>query len=989
MSLRPSHDSRSRSIIRFTLWGVGLGVCFPVVATALDLWVRARPFTWGGIVGVQAEQPLHWIIDTAPIFLGLFGYLVGRRQDVIDGLRERALEASEQVRIAVFDAVLDGVITIDETGLIDSANPAALRMFGYSLDELVGRNVRVLADEPHGSRHDGYLQRYVETGERRIIGIGREVMGRRRDGSVFPLDLGVSETFVPGKGRRFVGVLRDLTTERRLSEEADRFFNLSLDPLCISGAEGEFRRVNGAFTRLLGYSLEDLDGVRFLDLVHPDDRDALRPVLAAVRRGEPAERFEARCRCGDRSYRYIAWSAIPVVGEGIVYAVGRDVTEERAVSQAMRTARDAAEASSRAKSEFLANMSHEIRTPMNGILGMTRLTLDTELTPEQREYLRMVDQSAYALLDIINDILDFSKIEAGRLELESIPFGLRATLSAAFKALALRADEKGLELVYADHPDVPEHFIGDPGRLRQVVVNLVHNAVKFTEEGEVTVSIGPVERAGDAMVIRVSVRDTGIGIAPDKQSMIFEAFAQADGSTTRRYGGTGLGLAICSELVSLMGGEISVESQPGAGSTFSFTVRLAVDEEGVERASPVSAERLKGKRVLIVDDNDTNRRILEDSVARWGMESVSEADPRRALDMLGSGESFSLLLSDVHMPDMDGFQFVEAIRARGLLRDVPILLLTSGGQPGDGERCRALGVSAYLLKPITPPELLEEVARVLAEGEEEGTGEARGAAAAGEPREELASVGPRVLLAEDNLVNQMLARTLLEKKGYSVRVAENGIRAVEMYRTGRWDVVLMDVQMPEMDGLEATRRIRTLEGDGARTPVVAMTAHAMKGDRERCIEAGMDDYVSKPIEPVELYEALDRVLGGGVTGGGSDEPGDGTVAMVYADALEHAGEDESLLHALFELFLDAVPDRMRALTRAHEDRDASSLEGAAHALKGSAASLALPEVTRLAAALEKAGATGVMSGVEATLQELNGALERAEREIRAAMSQHA
>jgi two-component system, sensor histidine kinase and response regulator len=570
--------------------------------------------------------------------------------------------------------------------------------------------------------------------------------------------------------------------------------------------------------------------------------------------------------------------------------VRKRTAELEATNVEFAAARERAEAASRAKSEFLANMSHEIRTPLNGVIGMVELALDTPLDATQRDYMDTARQSAGTLLSVINDVLDFSKIEAGKLDLDPVEFSLRESLALTMKIVALRAHEKGLELLCGVDADVPDVLVGDASRLRQVVINLVGNAVKFTESGEVSVEVSQEAVEGEGVHLHVRVSDTGIGIPLDKQQAIFEAFTQADGSTTRLFGGTGLGLAISARLITMMGGRVWVESEPGRGSTFHFTVRLDIARR------PAAAPRgdrtsLRGLRALIVDDNTTNRRILTATMHAWQMESVAvESGPlavaalERARD---SEEPIDIILLDCHMPGMDGFQFAEAIRHSPLLAGATIMMLTSSGQRQDKARCDELGLAACLIKPVSQIELeaslLDVLARRNARPAAPGIEAARPPAP---PREDtpvapvragivplvLDPSAPTVLLAEDNPVNQKIAATILGRLGYRVVLATDGTQAVEATRQHRTDLVLMDIQMPLLTGLEAAQQIREDEsGTGRRVPIIALTAHAMAGDEERCLAAGMDGYLTKPLsrarlvatlaEHCPLPEALDRAAG--------------------------------------------------------------------------------------------------------------------------------
>jgi len=655
----------------------------------------------------------------------------------------------------------------------------------------------------------------------------------------------------------------DLAKERRLTRA---LIDSLPDYIYVKDAGSRFVLANRAVAALMGVkNPEDLLGKTDFDFYPKEVATAFfSDEQAIIQAGQPLLNQEERAVDAEGNAKWISTSKVlwrDKLGQAIgIMGIGRDVTKRRTAEEALKLAKEAAEGANRAKSDFLATMSHEIRTPMNGILGMTELVLDTELNSEQREHLGLVRLSAESLLSIINDILDFSKIEAGKFELELIPFDLRESLGETMKALSFRAQQKGLELIYEIQPDVPEALVGDPGRIRQILVNLLGNAIKFTQKGEIYLSVEEESQADGAAVLHFSVRDTGVGVPAEKQEKIFEAFSQADGSMTRKFGGTGLGLSISKRLVELMGGRIWMESPPRGGSTFHFVVRLAIQETPAQRLTPIQPQQLNGLRTLIVDDNATNRRVLMGMLTRWGMKPTAVESGAIALQALeiskSAGNPFPLIVVDGQMPEMDGFTLAEMIHNDPSLVGASIMMLTSAGHLGDAARCRELGIAAYLVKPIRQGELLEAICAILRKTPEEPTAPL---VTKHKLREE--HHRQRILLAEDNEVNQKLAMRLLEKRGFEVTVVGDGLAAVAEHGKISYDAILMDVQMPGMDGFEATAEIRRGEkSTGAHTPIIAMTAHALVGDEKRCLDAGMDAYVSKPIRTTELFTTLQSCL---------------------------------------------------------------------------------------------------------------------------------
>jgi PAS domain S-box-containing protein len=750
---------------------------------------------------------------------------------------------------------------------------------------------------------------------------------------------------------KWFGTCTDITDLRQTQEalrESERRFRGTFENAAVGIAHtdlgGRWLRVNERLGAILGYTPDEALRLSWQDITYAEDLPASNEQFAALLRGER--------RCYSLDKRYVRKDGSVIWGQLVVslqrdeagapaYAIGvvQDISERKRLDAELRQALRAAEGANRAKDEFLANVSHEIRTPMNAILGMTELTLQTELTQDQRQCLRTVKSAADSLLVIIDDLLDFAKIESGKMELHPADFSLRSAVGDTLRALAVRAHNKGLELVCRVQPDVPDALVGDAGRLRQVLLNLVGNAIKFTEHGEVVVSVRPGEEGGAPASAPVSVhfevRDTGIGIPPHKQQSIFRAFEQEDSSTTRKYGGTGLGLSISYQLVGMMGGTISVDSAPGQGSTFRFTARFG---RGPAQAEPAARPGLpRGLRVLVVDDNATNRRLLGDWLRGWQTEPRVLGDGPTALDALlraaGLGEPYPLVLLDSRMPEMDGLTLAARVRGQPQLAGTRLILLTSGDRPGDWERMEELRVEAHLLKPVQKEELLETIGRVMAPRDDKVTGRQGDKATEGEPAGPvpLSSVGSlRILVAEDNEFNVQLLEMLLARRGHRVRLASTGTETLALARQGGFDLLLLDIHMPELDGFGVARAIREWERAGVgRLPIIAFTARSRAEDRRRCLEAGMDDFLSKPVQIGELWAAIDRAAAArGPT------PPAGPGLLDPAVVLAACGGDDVILGKICQTLRARLPDHLSAVQEALTAADAPRLREAAHKLCG-------------------------------------------------------
>jgi len=912
---------------------------------------------------------------------------------------ERALEQSETLFRALYDLSPDAVVLVDphdSSGLwpILDCNVAACRMNGYEREELIGHSVDILNVAPgtEDERAD-YLEGLRAIGNRKL-----ETYHRHKDGTIFPVEVSTSLITV-GERELILGLDRDITERHRVEAELMRekqyFESLvqnSPTAIVVLDNNEQITSCNPAFEELYGYTSNEILGITLDTLITtPETRAEAQQYSQQVRSGT-VHAFGKRRR-KDNSLVEVEIFGVPVFvdAEKIgTLAIYHDVSE-------LVHARKEAEEASRTKSEFLANMSHEIRTPMNGVMGMLELALDTSLTSEQRDFLQTSLQSAEALLTLLNDILDFSKIEAGRLEFENINFSLRNAVEDVAYTLARRAQDKGLEMACLIHPDLTSDLRGDPGRVRQILVNLVGNAIKFTHQGEIVIRAEAIEETDKHAIIRFAVQDTGIGIPYERQDAVFARFTQADGSTTRKYGGTGLGLTISKQLVDAMGGKIGVESSPGVGSTFWFDLKFEKQIREKRTTAPLTLGpvNLTHARILIVDDNQTNRLVLTKNIEALGSRVDSVSSGAKALETLRNahraGDPYHVVLLDMQMPGMDGEQTARAIKSDPSVKEVKILILTSMGHRGDAKRFEVLGCSGYLLKPVKQQMLFDAVIAVLGREDNLDPG-----LVTRHTLSEQRKLGLRVLLAEDNAINQKLAVVLLQKAGYSVDAVETGAQALEKVQANSYSAVLMDIQMPDMDGLEATHHIRELEKNtGQHIPIIAMTAHAMQGDRERCLEAGMDDYVTKPLQPKVMFSALDRWIQAtdlpkediGPTQDYSSqqsafsvETDDGlfgedplpirhetkkalplfqivstadTVPVNFEAALTHFDGDQDFMRELLQQYKEQLSERVIELRAAVQDSDPNQLARLAHNLKGVSLNFSADSLSQMALSMEE------------------------------------
>jgi two-component system, sensor histidine kinase and response regulator len=897
-------------------------------------------------------------------------FTVASARDITERkLSEEALRESEERFRGTFENAAVGITHCDVHGRYLRVNQKYCEIAGYSREDLLSRNFN---DLTHREDLAATRDKFIPLTRGDISSYSLEKRLVHKDGSSAWINVFCSaQKNAMGEPVHFISIVQDVSERKRLEQELResehrwRSITEALPQLVWTATpDGACDYFSTQWTQYTGAPAIELLGWQWLQTLHPDDREPTRQFWSDSVAGRHVYDIEYRVRRFDGEYRWFKTRGVPIRdSDGRIFkwfGSCTDITDGKRAADELRLAKEAAESANRAKDEFLANVSHEIRTPMNAIMGLTSLVMGTNLNEGQRQSLATVKSAANNLLGIINDLLDFSKIEAGKLELDLGEFSLRAALGDTLRALAVRAHQKGLELASNVHSDVPDALIGDAGRLRQVLLNLIGNAIKFTENGEVVVQVSPDANAAsksDQVHLLFTVRDTGIGIPVEKQATIFRAFEQEDSSTTRKYGGTGLGLTISAQLAGLMGGKIEVESEPGEGSTFSFTARFGRSAGVAEAGAGESSDLLENLRVLIVDDNVANRQILEEWLRTWRMRPMAVGDGAAAVNALRqaveAGAPYSLVLLDGRMPDADGLTVALQIRHHVDISSTRIILLPSEDSSIDIARSREMGISAYLLKPVQQSELLETIGRVM--GRTTSDPALAKMAASTPESKELSSPATRlqILVAEDNEFNVILLKQLFDRRGHGAHITGNGREAVELATGGAFDLLLLDIHMPEMDGFAVARAIREQErASGNHLPIIAFTARTGKADRERCIAAGMDDFLSKPVQADALWEVIDRVVAARTAVDDHD------LGLLDPRTLLGAcGGEQAILESICRTIQTSVPNQMARVRSAMNDKDAPRLRDAAHLLRGTLSAFSTVAGTA-AAKIEDAAALG-------------------------------
>ena len=885
-------------------------------------------------------------------------------------LIEETLRESEERLSGILSSILTGVTLIDaETHRIVDVNPIAMEMIGLPKEDIIGKVCHsFICPAEIGKCPITDLGQTVDRSEKIFI----NAMGEK-----LPILKTVNKIKLNGR-EHIVDSFMDISPLKQAKESLQRelakltaMISCMEEGVIFADAQDKIVEANPFFCEFVGIERDDIVGKSIWDFHNVEISGKLREYIRRFQESPQAEPIVFQRPLGDF---HVILRMQPIYRNKVYDGVLLNVINVTELVQA----RHKAEEANRTKSEFLANMSHEIRTPMNGIIGMTELMLNTQLTDDQYEYMNMIGISGDNLLNVINDILDFSKIEAGKLELENIEFSLQNSLDDTMKSLSIKAHKKGLELINHIMSDVPDKLIGDPVRLQQVIINLVGNAIKFTDKGQIVIQIQNTSRTDDKIMLHFSVADTGVGISKEKQKSIFEAFSQEDGSITRKHGGTGLGLTISKQIVNMMGGNIWVESEIGIGSTFHFNAQFGIQKELSEQSN-IKTACIEDARILVVDDNLMNCRILNDMLNYWQAKPTIANNGKEALRTLieakKSNQFFDLVITDAQMPEMDGFTLIRKIRENPDISDTKVIMLTSMGQHDNFNLFKNLDIKHHIAKPVKNADLLKAILETIQDVQKEEN----------KPNSQKEELNPKkgnsqmlnILLAEDNKINQKLACAILEKQGHSVYIANDGKEALKALDNYNFDLVFMDIQMPEMDGFQATCIIREKEKlTGKHIPIIAMTAYAIEGDREKCLEAGMDNYISKPFKSKEVLEMIDIVL----SPDKEDEEGleklDDKEIFDQEEALERAGDDMELLITVAEIFLEEMPGLLSDIKKSIEQMDSQGLKASAHTLKGSASNISAKAIASASLILESMGRNDDMKNAYKAYESLKRETER-------------
>jgi len=951
-------------------------------------------------IELSVRSPLD---DAEPIFTGFIRDLTQQ-----NAARD-ALQSSRDDFRLLLESTAEAIYGIDGDGRCTFCNPACLRLLGYdSVDELLGQNVHSLI---HHSRSDGTpypmddCRIYQAFRNQEQAHVDDEVLWRK-DGSSFTAEYW---SYPMIRDERVIGCVvtfLDITERKESAESLARLASIvdsSYDAIIGKDLDGTITSWNRGAERVYGYSAAEVIG-QSIRLILPSNVNVEEPeIAAATETGMRLEQFETVRRRKDGNLVPISLTVSPIhddngqlIGSS---TIERDITLSKQQEEELRSAKEAAEESERralaairVRGEFLANVSHELRTPMNAIIGMTQLAMAEKLPDEVHDYVQTANESAHSLLTLLNDILDFSKIESGKFTIENRPFGLRDVVDETVKSLSKKAFDKGLELVCDIEPQTPDKLVGDAHRIRQILTNLLGNAIKFTDQGEIVLQVTVIRNWPNEIRLRFAVSDTGIGINPGDQNRILEPFTQADSSSTRQHGGTGLGLAICNELLRLMGGKLTVKSEAGKGSRFSFRISVGREpDEEIRAAGVTPVEELQGMPVLIVDDNATNRKIMVNAFENWSMRPDAAADGEQAFGLLDNaakmGHPYPLVIVDALMPSVDGYDVSRMIHERFEQQPPVILMASSTDRQNFREKEEKAGVSVYLTKPVSQSDLLDAVMRAL-------NVTTISAPPTDETIEHSATTAKlSILLAEDTTANQKVVTSILKKRGHQVTVANNGREAAELFKVGAFDVVLMDVQMPIMDGFQATAAIRKLEVDQAEsTPIIAMTAHAMRGDRERCLQAGMDAYIAKPIDVNSLLELVESVASSSdvpvedVAAANDahsdlDSPDVDSSVIDFEASMRRLANDINLFRDVIGYFESDAPELIRALKNAWEENDASEVQRCAHSIKGLVGNFGAAAATDAAFEIEKKAKSSDFESVALLLPQLEKRLDEVQRAL--------